>query len=113
MMQEKECDNYVIATGKQYTVKDFCILAFKKVGIELEWIGNGIEEKAINKKTKEVVIEIDSKYYRPIDVTNLKGNPSKAIKKLGFDPNKTSLEELVEIMIDYELRKEGNKIGEK
>lgn len=109
MMQQEKCDNYVIATGKQYTIKEFCILAFKKVGIELEWEGTGLEEKGIDSKTKKVLIEISPKYFRPIDVTNLKGNPTKAIKKLGFNPNKTSLDELVEIMVKNDLKKVGNK----
>lgn len=109
MMQQENCDNYVVATGKQYTVKDFCTLVFKKVGIELEWIGKGIEEKAINKYTKQIIVEIDPQFYRPIDVESLKGNPNKAIQKLGFNPNKTSLEQLVEIMVNYDLKKERNE----
>lgn len=104
MMQKDKCDNYVIATGKQYLVKDFCEIAFKKVGIDLEWIGEGIEEKGIDKNTGKIIIEIDKEFYRPIDVTNLKGNPAKAIKELGFNPNKTTLDELIDIMIKNDMK---------
>lgn len=104
MMQKDKCDNYVIATGKQYSVKDFCEIAFKKVGIDLEWIGEGIEEKGINKNTGKIIVEIDKEFYRPIDVTNLKGNPTKAIKNLGFNPNKTALDELIDIMIKNDMK---------
>lgn len=104
MMQKDKCDNYVIATGKQYTIKEFCTLTFKKVGIELEWNGEGIDEKGIDKNTKKIIVEIDKSLYRPIDVINLKGNPQKAIKELGFNPEKTSLEKLIDIMVENDMK---------
>lgn len=104
MMQKDKCDNYVIATGKQYTIKEFCTLTFKKVGIELKWNGEGIDEKGIDKNTKKIIVEIDKSLYRPIDVINLKGNPQKAVKELGFNPEKTSLEKLIDIMVENDMK---------
>lgn len=104
MMQKDKCDNYVIATGKQYTIKEFCTLTFKKVGIELEWNGEGADEKGIDKNTKKIIVEIDKSLYRPIDVINLKGNPQKAVKELGFNPEKTSLEKLIDIMVENDMK---------
>lgn len=104
MMQKDKCDNYVIATGKQYTIKEFCTLTFKKVGIELEWNGEGADEKGIDKNTKKIIVEIDKNLYRPIDVINLKGNPQKAVKELGFNPEKTPLEKLIDIMVENDMK---------
>ncbi len=98
MMQQEEADDYVLATGKTYSVKYFCELAFKHVDIELEWKGEGVEEKGIDKKTGKVLIEVDPKYFRPTEVDLLIGDPSKAKAKLGWE-NKHSLEQLVEEMM--------------
>lgn len=112
MLQQEEPRNYVIATGKQYTIKEFCNKVFLKLGIELDWIGQGLNEKAINKETEEVVIEIDESLYRPVDVTNLIGNPSKAIAELGYNPNKTTIEELIDIMLNEDMKiAKGGKNG--
>lgn len=107
MLQQDTPDDYVIATGEQYSVRDFCKLAFKHVGIELEFEGEGISEKGINKKTGEVLIEVDPSYFRPAEVETLLGDPTKAKTKLGWNPRKTSFEELVKIMVssDFELVK--------
>lgn len=103
ILQNDIPDDFVIATGKQYSVRDFCTLAFKEVGINLIWCGEGVDEKGINKDTGAIVVEVSPDYFRPTDVINLWGNPSKAKQVLGWNPDKTSLPELVRIMVsnDY------------
>lgn len=103
ILQKNEPDDYVIATGKQHTVREFATLAFKYVGIDLKWEGSGINEKGIDINTGKVIIEVSKELYRPTDVNNLLGNPTKAINKLGWNPKKTSYEELVEIMVSHDL----------
>lgn len=103
MLQQEVPDDYVIATGFQHSVKTFCELAFKEAGIELEWQGENENEKGICKKSRKVIIEIDSKYYRPAEVESLLGDPTKAKTNLGWNPNQTSLQELVSIMMKHDL----------
>lgn len=103
MLQQDTPEDYVIATGIQHSVKHFCELAFKEAGIELEWQGKEENEKGICKKSGKVIIEIDPKYYRPAEVESLLGNPTKAKEKLGWDPNQTSLDKLVKIMMKHDL----------
>ena len=103
ILQSNKPDDYVIATGIQHTVREFTTLAFKNVGIELEWKGEGIDEKAIDIKTGKIVVEVSKELYRPTDVVNLLGDPTKAKKDLGWNPQKTSYEELVRIMSEYDL----------
>lgn len=103
ILQQKKPDDFVIATGEQYSVRDFCRLAFKEAGIELEFKGKGVKEKAVNKKTGEVLIEVDPKYFRPSEVTTLLGDPTKAKTVLGWNPRKTSFEELVKIMMKHDM----------
>jgi GDPmannose 4,6-dehydratase len=105
MLQQEKPEDFVIATGIAYTVRDFVEIAFKAVDIEIEWRGIGISEKGINKKTKEILVEINSKYYRPTEVDYLLGDPTKATRVLGWKP-KTDLFELVKIMIEYDLKYE-------
>ena len=105
ILQQPEPDDFVIATGVQHSVRDFCHYAFKHVGIELEFVGQGIDEKGIDKATGKVLIEVSPDFYRPTDVVNLWGDPSKAKAKLGWNPNKTSFEELVKIMVDSDMAK--------
>lgn len=105
ILQQPEPDDFVIATGIQHSVRDFCHYAFKHVGIELEFVGEGIDEKGIDKATGKVLIEVSPDFYRPTDVVNLWGDPTKAKAKLGWDPNKTSFEELVKIMVDSDMAK--------
>lgn len=105
ILQQPEPDDFVIATGIQHSVRDFCHYAFKHVGIELEFVGEGIDEKGIDKATGKVLIEVSPDFYRPTDVVNLWGDPTKAKAKLGWDPNKTSFEELVKIMVDSDMTK--------
>lgn len=102
MMQQNEADDYVLATGKTVSVRRFCELAFGEVGIELEWQGEGVNEKGLNKKTGKTVIEIDPKYFRPTEVDLLIGDPSKAKRKLGWE-HKHSLEQLVAEMMKADV----------
>ncbi len=104
MLQQEEPDDYVIGTGVQHTVREFTTLAFKNVGFEIEWKGKGIEEKGYDKKTGKMLVSINPKWYRPTDVVNLLGDPAKAREKLGWNPNKTSYEELCRIMTEHDLR---------
>ena len=104
ILQQDEPDDYVIATGVQHTVREFTTLAFAHDGIELEWRGEGIDEKGYDKKTGKMVVCVNEKWYRPTDVVNLWGDPSKARTKLGWNPQKTSYEELCAIMAEYDLK---------
>ena len=104
IMQQDEPDDYVIATGVQHTVREFTELAFKHDGIELEWRGSGADEKGYDKKTGKMLVCINEKWYRPTDVVNLLGDPTKAKTKLGWNPTKTSYEELCRIMAEHDLR---------
>ena len=103
MLQQDEAEDYVIATGEMHTVREFCTLAFKEAGIELKWEGEGVNEKGVDVKTGKVLVEVDSKYFRPCEVEQLLGNPTKAKTKLGWNPTKTSFEELVKIMVKHDM----------
>lgn len=103
IMQQEEPDDYVIATGEYHTVREFTTLAFERAGISLRWEGEGIEEKGIDEKTGRVLIEVDPKYFRPAEVEQLLGDPTKAKEKLGWNPRKTSFQELINIMVDADL----------
>ena len=105
ILQQPKPDDFVIATGVQHSVREFCYYAFKRVGIELEFQGEGADEKGIDKATGRVLIEVSPDFYRPTDVVNLWGDPTKAKAKLGWNPNKTSFEELVNIMVDSDMAK--------
>ena len=105
ILQQPKADDFVIATGVQHSVREFCYYAFKHVGIELEFQGEGADEKGIDKATGKVLIEVSPDFYRPTDVVNLWGDPTKAKAKLGWNPNKTSFEELVNIMVDADMAK--------
>ena len=105
ILQNKVPEDFVIATGVQHSVREFCYHAFKRVGIELEFHGEGINEKGLNKATGEVLIEVSPDFFRPTDVVNLWGGPTKAKAKLGWNPNKTSFEELVNLMVDSDMAK--------
>lgn len=89
----------------QHSVREFCYLAFKHVGIELEFVGEGEDEKGIDKATGRVLVEVSKDFYRPTDVVNLWGDPSKAKKELGWNPSKTTFEQLVKIMVDADMAK--------
>lgn len=104
IMQQDEPDDYVIATGEQYSVREFCERAFKYVGINLRFEGSGIDEKGIDEKTGSVIVEVSPEFFRPTDVVNLLGDPTKAKTKLGWNPRKTSFDELVKKMVDYDIK---------
>lgn len=105
ILQQDKPEDFVIATGEQHSVREFCYYAFKRVGIELEFQGEGMNEKGIDKATGNVLIEVSPDFYRPTDVVNLWGDPTKAKAKLGWNPSKTSFEELVNIMVDSDMAK--------
>lgn len=103
ILQHKQPEDFVIATGEQHSVREFCEYAFKEAGIELEFKGEGLSEVGIHRGTGEVLIEVSPEFYRPTDVVNLWGNPQKAKDKLGWNPTKTSFQELVRKMVRHDL----------
>ena len=105
ILQQEKPEDFVIATGEQHSVREFCELAFREVGIELEFVGEGVNEKGIDKATGKVLIEVSPDFYRPTDVVNLWGDPTKARTKLGWNPTKTSFAELVRLMVASDMRK--------
>ncbi|MEY4033504.1 MAG: hypothetical protein RL492_698 [Verrucomicrobiota bacterium] len=104
ILQHHQPDDFVIATGKMYTVREFCTHAFRRAGIELEWRGQGADEKGIDRKTGKTLVAVDPRYFRPTEVEQLLGNPAKAIRELGWDPQQTSFEQLVQKMVDSDLK---------
>ncbi len=114
ILQHDTPTDYVIATGVQHSVREFCYLAFKHVGIELVFEGEGENEKGIDKATGRVLVEVSKDFYRPTDVVNLWGDPTKAKNELGWNPAKTSFEELVRIMVEADMAKVAvERAGEK
>ena len=107
ILQYERPDDFVIATGEQHSVREFCTLAFHYAGMELEWQGEGIEEKGIDLKTGRVLVEVSPEFFRPTDVVTLLGNPAKAKRELGWNPRKTSFEELVKRMVEHDMRNGG------
>ncbi len=105
ILQNNKPEDFVIATGVQHTVREFATLAFKHAGIELRWEGEGVNEKGINVANGKVVVAVSEDFYRPTDVVNLLGDPTKAKKELGWDPQTTTFEQLVQIMVDHDMRK--------
>ena len=105
ILQQDKPDDFVVATGEAHSVRDFCTLAFKYAGIELKWQGEGLNEKGIDVKTGKVLVEVDPKFFRPAEVEQLLGDPTKAQKELGWNPRKTSFEDLVRIMVESDLKK--------
>ncbi len=105
ILQNDKPDDFVIATGVQHTVREFATLAFHYVGIELEWQGEGADEKGIDKATGKVLVEVSPDFYRPTDVVNLWGDPTKAKAQLHWNPSKTPFEELVKLMVDSDMKK--------
>lgn len=104
MLQHNSPEDFVIATGEMHSVREFCTLAFKEAGIELEWNGKGIDEKGIDRKSGKILVEVDPKYFRPTEVEQLLGDPTKARTLLGWNPTKTSFKELVRIMVEHDMR---------
>ncbi|MGG0750486.1 GDP-mannose 4,6-dehydratase [Priestia megaterium] len=105
ILQHDKPEDFVIATGEMHSVREFVQLAFKHTGIEIEWSGEGLEEKGTNKATGEVIVEIDPKFFRPAEVDQLLGDPTKAKTLLEWNPTKTSFEELVRIMVKADMKK--------
>ena len=105
ILQNEKPEDFVIATGVQHSVREFCRLAFHYAGIELEFTGEGMDEKGIDKATGRVLVEVSPDFYRPTDVVNLWGDPTKARTELGWNPTKTSFEQLVRLMVDHDMQK--------
>lgn len=104
MLQYKTPEDFVIATGEMHTVREFATLAFNKVGIQLVWQGEGVNEKGVDMKTGNVLVEVDPKYFRPCEVEQLLGDPTKAKTLLRWNPTKTSFSKLVDIMMEHDMR---------
>ena len=105
ILQQDKPEDFVIATGVQHSVREFTQLAFRNVGIELEFRGEGLDEKGYSKATGRCLVEVSPDFYRPTDVVNLWGDPTKAKTKLGWNPSKTSFEELVQLMVEHDMAK--------
>ena len=102
MLQQTKPNDYVISTGKTFTIKEFVNKSAKKIGLKIKWTGKGINEKAINIKNKEIIIECKKRYFRPLEVEYLRGNSQKAKKLLKWSP-KISIDNLIDEMIEHEL----------
>ena len=103
MLQHDQPEDFVIATGEQHSVREFTEKAFREAGIELRWEGSGIEERGIDQATGRVLVEVDPQYFRPAEVETLLGDPSKAKQLLGWNPQKTSFDELVRLMVTHDM----------
>ena len=103
IMQQPEPDDFVIATGEYHSVREFTEMSFRRAGIELRWEGEGVDEKGIDVATGRVLVEVDPKYFRPCEVEQLLGDPTKAKTQLGWNPRSTSFEQLVNIMTDHDV----------
>ena len=104
MLQHDTPEDFVIATGQYHSVREFCTLAFREVGIDLAWEGTGVDERGIDLRTGRVLVEVDPKYFRPTEVDQLLGDPTKAKTLLGWNPQKTSFEELVKLMVRHDMK---------
>ena len=104
ILQHDVPEDFVIATGEYHTVREFATLAFKEVGITLRWEGNGVDEKGIDTATDRVLVEVDARYFRPAEVEQLLGDPTKARTLLGWNPTQTSFPELVRIMAAHDMK---------
>lgn len=111
MLQQDKPEDFVIATGEQHTVREFATLAFAHNGIEIEWKGQGLDEKGYDKATGKMIVCVNPQWFRPTDVVNLLGDPTKARTVLGWNPRKTSYEKLCEIMAEHDLRLAKNEAG--
>lgn len=104
ILQHPTPEDFVIATGEMHTVREFCTLAFRYAGIELRWEGKGVDEKGIDVATGKTLVEVDPKFFRPCEVEQLLGDPTKAKTLLGWNPTKTPFEELVRIMVEHDMK---------
>ncbi len=105
ILQHETPEDFVIATGVQHSVRDFCLEAFRCVGIELVFEGEGMDERGIDRATGRVLVEVSPDFYRPTDVVNLWGDPTKAKETLGWNPSKTPFDRLVKIMVDHDMER--------
>lgn len=113
ILQHETPEDFVIATGEMHTVREFCTLAFAEVGIKIRWEGTGVEEKGIDEETGRVLVEVDPKYFRPAEVEQLLGDPTKAKTLLGWNPTQTPFPELVKIMVKHDMEKVARMIKNK
>ena len=104
ILQHPTPEDFVIATGEMHTVREFCTLAFRHAGIELRWEGNGVDEKGIDIATGKTLVEVDPKFFRPCEVEQLLGDPTKAKTLLGWNPTKTPFQELVRLMVEHDMK---------
>lgn len=104
ILQHPTPEDFVIATGEMHTVREFCTLAFRYAGIELRWEGKGVDEKGIDVATGKTLVEVDPKFFRPCEVEQLLGDPTKAKTLLGWNPTKTPFEELVRLMVEHDMK---------
>ncbi len=109
ILQHPTPEDFVIATGEMHTVREFCTLAFHYAGIELRWEGEGINEKGIDQKTNKVLVEVDPRFFRPTEVEQLCGDPTKAKTLLGWQPTKTNFDTLVRLMVENDLKAYGKE----
>ena len=109
MLQHPVPEDFVIATGEMHTVRQFCTLAFREAGIDLSWEGNGVDEKGIDTRSGKVLVEVDPKYFRPAEVEQLLGDPTKAKTLLGWNPRQTTFDELVRIMVRHDMEQVDKK----
>ncbi len=103
MLQHDKPEDFVIATGEQHSVREFCTLAFHYAGVELTWQGEGVEEKGLDQVTGRVLVEVSPEFFRPTDVVSLLGDPAKAKRLLGWEPGRTSFEQLVRKMTEHDV----------
>lgn len=103
ILQHEKPEDFVIATGEMHSVREFCSIAFEEVGINLEWKGTGIEEVGIDKKTGKIIVQVDPQYFRPSEVEQLLGDPTKARTVLRWNPTKTPFKQLVELMVNNDM----------
>ena len=113
ILQHETPEDFVIATGEMHTVREFCTLAFAEVGIKIRWEGTGVEEKGIDEETGRILVEVAPKYFRPAEVEQLLGDPTKAKTLLGWNPTQTPFPELVKIMVKHDMEKVARMIKNK
>lgn len=104
ILQQPQPDDFVIATGEYHTVREFTTRAFSRAGIQLQWQGSGLDEKGIDTATGKVIVEVDPRFFRPAEVEQLLGDPTKARQTLGWNPRKTSFQQLVDMMVDADIQ---------
>lgn len=109
MLQQESPDDYVVGTGETHSVRDFCQLAFGEIGVELQWLGQGVEEKGVDRKTGKVLVVVDPRYFRPAEVELLQADPRKAKEKLGWRP-RVSFPELVRLMVQADIQELTEKL---